>query len=76
MRSARARAGFGRAALAIALIGYRYVFPFGLLLDAGAGGVAIHFPSARVALADGGFAASQAFTNVYPAVKLNVGWAF
>jgi len=60
----------------IALVGYRYIWPSGPVLDVGAGAVAIHFPRARVELADGGSASSVAFTNVYPAIKLNVGWAF
>jgi hypothetical protein len=61
---------------ALAVLGYRYIFAGGLVLDGGAGAVAIHFPSARVALESGGSASSKAFTNFYPAVKLNIGWAF
>ena len=61
---------------AIALVGYRYIWPRGPVLDVGVGVVAIHFPGARVELANGGSASSAAFTNVYPALKLNLGWAF
>lgn len=61
---------------ALFVVGYRSILAGGLVLDGGAGVVAIHFPSARVELASGGAASAKAFTNVYPAVKLNVGWAF
>ncbi|MEP7053488.1 MAG: hypothetical protein ABJB12_24200 [Pseudomonadota bacterium] len=61
---------------AMGVVGYRYIFCSGLVLDGGAGVVAIHFPRARVELAGGASASSQAFTNLYPAVKVNVGWAF
>jgi len=61
---------------ALALVGYRYIWRSGPVLDVGAGVVTIHFPSARIELDDGGSASSGAFTNVYPALKLNVGWAF
>lgn len=61
---------------AIALVGYRYVWQRGPVLDVGAGVLAMHFPSAHVELPSGGSTSSPAFTNVYPALKLNVGWAF
>jgi hypothetical protein len=59
----------------IALAGYQFVFDAGPVLDLGAGVVAFHAPSARVGL-DGGAVASDALTRVYPAAKLEVGWAF
>jgi hypothetical protein len=59
----------------IALVGYRFVCDRGLVLDAGAGVVVLRFPSARVVLGDGALS-SEAFTRLYPAIKLNVGWAF
>jgi hypothetical protein len=61
---------------AIGIVGYRYIWRSGPVLDLGAGAVLIHFPRARVELADGASAASVAFTNVYPALKVHVGWAF
>jgi hypothetical protein len=61
---------------AIAMAGYRYVSRSGPVLDVGAGAVAIHFARARVELPDGSSAVSGAFTNVYPALKVHVGWAF
>jgi hypothetical protein len=59
----------------IATMGYELVCNRGPVLDLAAGVVALHFPSARVPLA-GGSLSSEAFTKVYPAVKVNVGWAF
>lgn len=58
----------------IALVGYKFVWDRGPVLDVGAGIVALRFPSARLELAGGGVS-SGAFTRVYPAVKVNVGWA-
>src|SRR6188768_1608511 len=48
---------------AIALVGYRYIWPRGPVLDVGVGVVAIHFPGARVELANGASTSSAAFTN-------------
>ena len=62
--------------VAIGIAGYRYIWRSGPVLDVGAGAVAIHFPRARVELADGSSPVSSAFTNVYPALKVHVGWAF
>jgi hypothetical protein len=58
-----------------ALVGYRFVWDLGPVLDLGAGVVAIHLPSASVATAAGPIS-SDPFTRVYPAAKVNVGWAF
>lgn len=60
----------------IALAGYRFICKRGAMLDLGAGVVALHFPSAQLQLDGGDSLSSAAFTNVYPAVKLHVGWAF
>lgn len=59
----------------IAGVGYQFVCDAGPVLDLAAGVVALHFPSAHIEQADGTLS-SGAFTNVYPAVKVNVGWAF
>ena len=59
----------------IAVIGYKFVWDRGPVLDLGAGVVALHFPSARVDPV-GGAVSSQPFTRLYPAAKINVGWAF
>jgi hypothetical protein len=59
----------------IAVAGYRFIWGCGLVLDLAAGVVVLHLPSARVATVDG-FVSSEALTRVYPAAKLNVGWAF
>lgn len=59
----------------IALVGYQFVFGPGLAVDLGAGVVGVHLPAAH---ADGAGArlSSPPFTRVYPAAKINVGWAF
>ena len=59
----------------IALVGYQFVFDRGPVVDLGAGVVAFHLPSAHVD-AGGGSVSSEALTSVYPAAKVNVGWAF
>jgi hypothetical protein len=59
----------------IALVGYQFVWDRGPVLDVGAGAVVLHLPGAQVDVADGA-ASSAAFTRVYPAVKINVGWRF
>ena len=58
----------------LALVGYKFVWDRGPVLDVAAGVVALHFPSAQVDLV-GGAVSSQPFIRVYPAVELNVGWA-
>lgn len=59
----------------IAVGGYKFVWDRGPVLDVGAGVVVFHLPSAQVEVV-GATASSAAFTRVYPAVKVNVGWAF
>ena len=59
----------------IALVGYQFVFDRGPVVDLGAGVVAFHLPSARVEV-DGDYFSSEALTKLYPAAKINVGWAF
>jgi len=59
----------------IALVGYQFVFDRGPVVDLGAGVVAFHQPSARVEV-DGASFSSEALTKLYPAAKVNVGWAF
>lgn len=59
----------------IALVGYQFIFRRGPIVDLGAGVVAFHLPNRRVELADGPVS-SGALTRVYPAAKINVGWAF
>jgi len=68
-------APIGLGYIGIALVGYKFVWDRGPVLDLGAGVVALHFRSAQVDLA-GGAVSSAPFTTLYPAVKLNVGWAF
>ena len=58
-----------------ALVGYRFLFDVGAVLDLGAGIVALYFPRAHVTTAAGPVS-SAAMTKYYPAIKLNVGWAF
>jgi len=57
----------------VALVGYQFVFDAGPVLDVGAGAVAFHVPSAQVG---GSLAPPEAITKLYPAAKVNVGWAF
>ena len=59
----------------IAGVGYLFVCDRGPVFDLGAGVVALHFPSAHVA-SGAGSVTSQAFTKLYPGVKVNVGWSF
>jgi hypothetical protein len=68
-------APFGMGYAGIALIGYQFVFDLGLVVDLGMGAVAFHLPAAAAETA-GGSVSAQATTSVYPAAKLNVGWAF
>jgi hypothetical protein len=57
------------------VLGYRWLWEPGLVLDLAGGAVLMHFPSAH-ADTDAGAIASEAFWRLYPAVKLNLGWAF
>jgi hypothetical protein len=57
------------------VVGHRWVWELGPVLDLAAGAVMLHFPSARVET-DAGTLSSKAFTRLYPAVKVDVGWAF
>lgn len=59
----------------IALLGYQFVFDAGPVLDLGAGAVAFHVASSHVEISSVS-ASSGAITKLYPAAKLNVGWAF
>lgn len=59
----------------IALVGYQWIFPRGPIVDLGLGVVAFHLRSAGVDLPDGPLS-SGTLTRVYPAPKINVGWAF
>jgi hypothetical protein len=59
----------------IAGVGYKVVWDRGPVLDVGAGVVVFHLPRAQVELARGAVS-SEAFTRIYPGVKVNVGWAF
>lgn len=68
-------AALGLGYAGVALVGYEFVWEFGLVLDLGAGAVAFRLPSARVEV-DGAPVTSEALWRVYPAVKANVGWAF
>ena len=58
-----------------ALVGYRFLFDVGAVLDLGAGATVLHFPRAHVTTTAGP-ASSAAMTKYYPTLKLNVGWAF
>jgi hypothetical protein len=68
-------AGFAPGYAGVALVGYQLVFDRGPMIDVGIGVVAFHLPGATVETASGSVS-SQATTTVYPAGKLNVGWAF
>jgi hypothetical protein len=58
-----------------AIVGYRFVCELGPVLDLGAGVIFFRFPSARVETAEGPVS-SEAFSRLYPAAKVNAGWAF
>lgn len=58
-----------------AVVGYRWIWELGPVVDLGAGAVMLHFPSAHVDT-DTGPLASPALTRLYPAIKLDAGWAF
>lgn len=70
---ASASVAFG--ATGTALVCYRFVSDFGPVLDLGAGVVALRFPGARADTPNGPVTLN-AFTHVYPALKVSVGWAF
>lgn len=59
----------------LAFVGYMFVWSRGPVLDLGAGVVAFHLPSAHITSSAGSLS-SEAFTKLYPSVKINVGWAF
>lgn len=60
---------------AVALFGYQFVCDLGPVLDIGAGAVAFHVPSTELRLANAPVS-SGALDKVYPAVKVDLGWAF
>lgn len=55
--------------------GYRYIWELGPVVDFAVGAVMLHFPSAGVET-NAGRISSRAFTSLYPAIKINAGWAF
>lgn len=59
----------------IALVGYQLVLHHGPVVDLGAGAVAFHLPSVHVQSASGSVS-SESLTKLYPAAKVDVGWAF
>ncbi|MEO7667957.1 MAG: hypothetical protein ABIW57_01375 [Polyangia bacterium] len=65
--------GYGYAGVALA--GYQFVWRRGPVLDLGAGVVAFHVPKAAVELG-GEFVRSASVNRIYPAAKVNIGWAF
>ena len=60
---------------AVAIVGYQFVCDFGPVLDIGAGATAFHVPRAQVPVA-GAPVSSDVLTKIYPAAKVNLGWAF
>jgi hypothetical protein len=68
-------APMGLGTAGIALVGYQFVFSRGPVVDLGAGVVAFHLPSAHVE-STGGSVASEPLSRIYPAAKVDVGWAF
>ncbi len=65
----------GLGSTGIAVAGYRFIGDCGAVLDLAAGVVVLHLPGTHVTTDDGVISAS-ALTNVYPAAKASVGWAF
>lgn len=59
----------------VAIVGYQFVCVRGPVLDLGLGATAFHVPSKNLT-AEGTTASPEAMTRVYPAAKVNVGWAF
>jgi hypothetical protein len=68
-------ASIGLGYAGIALVGYQFLFDRGPVVDLGVGVVGFHLSSAHVDVA-GAPVSSAALTKVYPAAKVNVGWAF
>jgi hypothetical protein len=68
-------APIGLGGTSYAILGYRFVFDRGPVLDVGVGVVGVHLPGARVTTVNGPVS-SEAFTRLYPAAKINLGWAF
>lgn len=68
-------APLGLGTAGIALVGYQFVLGPGFGVDLGAGVVGVHLPAAYGDV-DGVRISSRAFTKIYPAAKINVGWAF
>jgi hypothetical protein len=60
---------------AVAIFGYQFVCDLGPVLDLGVGATAFHVPRAHVRVA-GAPLSSGAVTQVYPALKVSLGWAF
>jgi hypothetical protein len=60
---------------AVAIVGYQFVCDLGAVLDIGAGATAFHVPGAQVPSA-GAPVSSDALTRIYPAAKVDLGWAF
>jgi hypothetical protein len=60
---------------AVAIVGYQFVCDLGPVLDLGAGAAVFHVPSAQVPVT-GARVSSGALTGIYPAAKVDVGWAF
>lgn len=64
----------------VAVVGYRFIWNSGAVLDAAVGVVGLHLPSVQVKDTDGTGSSytvsSDPVNKVYPAAKLNVGWAF
>src|SRR5688572_24244112 len=58
-----------------ALVGYRFVWDAGPVLDLGLGIARVLIPSGR-AYVEGEPGSSGTMTRFYPAPKINVGWAF
>jgi hypothetical protein len=60
---------------AVAIVGYQFVCDLGPVLDIGAGATAFHVPGAHVPVA-GAPVSSDSLTKIYPAAKVDLGWAF
>jgi hypothetical protein len=65
--------GLGYAAVAI--VGYQFLCNYGPVLDLGAGATAFYVPRGRLSVA-GTPHSSSPITRVYPAAKVDLGWAF
>jgi hypothetical protein len=60
---------------AVAIVGYQFVWDLGPVLDIGAGATVFHVPRAQVRIA-GAPVSSDTLTRIYPAAKVDLGWAF